>query len=126
MKDKMREEFEGAVKRDWPSAPLLRVNQVGAPSDGFYRDDRIQHAWWGWQASRAALVFELPVVDEREWAVTSDECAAMREGIEVMARRIESSGFKVNRPPKPVVPERACPGCGEKEFSANCMQCIPY
>ncbi len=58
--DKMREEFENAVKRDWPSAPLLRLNQVGAPGDGFYRDDRIQHAWWGWQSSRAALVVQLP------------------------------------------------------------------
>lgn len=59
-KDKMREEFERAVHQNWPFASLLRVNQVGSPKDGFYRDDRIQHAWWAWQSSRASLVVELP------------------------------------------------------------------
>lgn len=69
--EKMREEFESAVKRDWPSARLLRINQVGSQADGFYRDDRIQHAWWGWQASRAAVVVELP----EPYAVIGDYAA---------------------------------------------------
>lgn len=138
-KDKMRDEFELAFSAKTAS---MLTSQDGYLPDEFteihlevmiqdrdgdtYKTDIYRTAWWAWQASRKAMVIELPVINERDWAVTSDECAAMREGIEIMARRVESSGFKVNRPLKPAEQERPCPGCGAMGFKANCMQCIPY
>lgn len=59
----MREEFEAWVRRDWPAAPLHYVRDALPKSDpryGQYCDDRLQHCWVGWQASRAALRVELP------------------------------------------------------------------
>lgn len=59
----IREEFEAWVRRDWPAAPLHYVRDALPKSDpryGQYCDDRLQHCWVGWQASRAALVIEMP------------------------------------------------------------------
>lgn len=91
-----------------------------------YNNSSTHWLYCAWVASRASLVIELPVIDERDWAVTSDECGAMRGGIEIMARRLEANCCKVSRPPKPSAPERKCPGCGMAGFTANCDQCIPY
>lgn len=91
--EKIRGEFESAVKRDWPFAPLLRVNQVGAPSDRFYRDDRIQHAWWGWQASRSSLEIELPTCEYAN--AVSEYSKGHRQGIRACREAIQSTGAKV-------------------------------
>lgn len=115
-----RDEFEAWMLSSIPGCDLSTGNHTA------YNNVSTHWFYCAWVASRAALVIELPVINERDWAVTSDECAAMREGIEIMARRVESAGLKVGRPPKAAEPERTCPGCGEKGFTANCMQCIPY
>ncbi|SEE13302.1 hypothetical protein [Pseudomonas coleopterorum] len=87
--DKMRDEFERAVQRDWPSASLLRVNQVGAPTNGFYRDDRVQHAWWGWLSSRASLVVDLPSEYDCCGGTTSYEIR------EMAIEAVEAAGLQV-------------------------------
>lgn len=61
MTEQTRKEFESAVLRDWPQAQLRRCDSVSSRA-GQYADERIQHAWWGWQASRAAIEVELPTV----------------------------------------------------------------
>ena len=58
--NKMREQFEAAVKAKWPGIRMLRVNRPGSPVDGEYELPGLEGAWWGWQASREAVVVELP------------------------------------------------------------------
>lgn len=90
MSDKMREEFEAAVLRDWPQAQLRRCDAVSSRA-GQYVDERIQHAWWGWQASRAALVIELPP----EWAPVSERDEGANEMREHCVSAIEAAGLKM-------------------------------
>lgn len=63
--EKMREGFEEEYMIDicerTASAPDPGWLERG--SDGEYRSYRAQGAWWGWQASREALVIELPSAD---------------------------------------------------------------
>lgn len=54
MNEKMREEFEEWLKaRYWGEG-------LGRFDDGEYHKTSIQYMWESWQASRAALVVELP------------------------------------------------------------------
>lgn len=57
---KMREQFEVALAKqaaeDGFAKPSLRRNK----NNGDYVDPFEQAAWWGWQASREAVVVELP------------------------------------------------------------------
>jgi len=61
--NKMREQFELALVKqaadDGFAKPSLRRNK----NNGDYVDPFEQAAWWGWQASRAAVVMELPEVE---------------------------------------------------------------
>jgi len=57
--EKMREEFEAAVLRDWPQAPLRICPSVSSRA-GQYAEEAVQRAWWGWQASRAAIEVDWP------------------------------------------------------------------
>ncbi len=58
--NKMREQFEAALVKqaaeDGFAKPSLRRNK----NNGDYVDPFEQAAWWGWQASREAVVVELP------------------------------------------------------------------
>jgi hypothetical protein len=51
--------------------------------------------WETWQASREALVIELPKIVDKEWANTHAERSAMREAIGWCKKRIEAAGLKV-------------------------------
>ncbi|TKD30012.1 hypothetical protein [Azotobacter chroococcum] len=59
--DKVRAEFEAAYMRD-----LVGTSTEGPEvwlergSDGEYRSFQARGAWWAWQASREAVVVELP------------------------------------------------------------------
>ena len=55
--DKSREEFETAIKNEFGDSIDYRVCGNG---DGEYLAWDMQVAWWAWQASRAAVVVELP------------------------------------------------------------------
>ncbi|MCX2891744.1 hypothetical protein OO258_26310 [Pseudomonas sp. DCB_BI] len=58
--NKMREQFEAALVKqaadDGFAKPSLRRNK----NNGDYVDPFEQAAWWGWKASREAVVVELP------------------------------------------------------------------
>lgn len=58
----MRAEFEAAITKDRMDAgydePNLRMHEWEGSQ--CYNETHVQAAWWGWQASRAALAVELP------------------------------------------------------------------
>lgn len=57
----MREEFEAAYMRDMvgnSTEPASVWLERG--SDGEYRSFQARGAWWGWEASRTALVITIP------------------------------------------------------------------
>ena len=90
--NKMREQFEAALVKqaaeDGFAKPILRRNK----NNGDYVDPFEQAAWWGWQASREAVVVELPP----KW---SDEANSNKQawdcGIEDARMAIEAQGLKV-------------------------------
>ncbi|MNJ28178.1 hypothetical protein D3C77_227070 [compost metagenome] len=55
--NKMREQFEAWVLREHPS------QNMGRFTDGEYQSTTVQHCWLSWQASREAVVVELPEPD---------------------------------------------------------------
>lgn len=88
MRDISREQFEATVIKQFEGlgeeAPSLARND-----DGDYQGLEVQAAWWGWQASREAVVVELPEQfsphDCGEWAMWSD----------LVEKAIEAQGLKV-------------------------------
>lgn len=52
--EKVREEFEAWVLREYPN------QHMGRFATGEYHSTVIEHCWQAWQASREALVIELP------------------------------------------------------------------
>jgi hypothetical protein len=91
MSEKMREEFEAwAATKGWESRNMKRR------TDGGYDDWSVQPMWLSWQASRAALVIELPPMPT---AQRTDEEATFSGGGCDMRRRcskaIEAAGLKV-------------------------------
>lgn len=89
--NKMREQFEAALVKqaaeDGFAKPILRRNK----NNGDYVDPFEQAAWWGWQASREAVVVELPGT---EWfgEYSQEAARVMRDGC---AEAIEAQGLKV-------------------------------
>lgn len=57
--NKMREQFEAAWRARYPEHGDIALKRSGLdPED--YCNTRVKDAWWSWQASRAAVVVELP------------------------------------------------------------------
>ncbi|WP_434676203.1 hypothetical protein [Pseudomonas sp. D3-10] len=87
MTDKMREEFEAWVISKWPETDLGQFN------DGEYCGFTLAHCWSAWQASREALVIELPDADglNREHMLVQ----GFLEGVAHTRVAIEAAGLKV-------------------------------
>lgn len=91
--DRMREEFEAAYKETFGRTPERNSDYH------LYIDERA--AWWAWQASRAALVVELPQPIERECPDDAFDDSWMdgyngeRRMREWCCTAIESAGVKV-------------------------------
>ena len=106
MTDKMREEFEASVLREYPN------QNMGKFATGDYQSTTIEHCWWAWKKSREVLVIELPQIvgyeagydsiRENEYASQSselfdaDEVFALCRSIEVR-EAIEAAGVKVSK-----------------------------
>lgn len=61
--EKMREEFEAAYRAAQIKLGVKSPGRLFSRGpDGEYLSVAESHAWWGWQASREALVIELPAV----------------------------------------------------------------
>lgn len=91
----MREEFEAAYLKD----VCVRFSEAGIDSDewlalassGEYRSYRAAGAWWGWQASRAALVIGLPEMAPEECT----EPEGFDLGVDTTAKILRDLGIKV-------------------------------
>ncbi|ESW39290.1 hypothetical protein [Pseudomonas taiwanensis] len=97
--NKMRAEFEAALVKqaaeDGFAKPILRRNK----NNGDYVDPFEQAAWWGWQASREAVVVELPspmdappyASYEGGWNDMRDEAVdgIEEQGLKVKAREVK-------------------------------------
>lgn len=57
--EKMREQFELEAKKHFVSVPGVR-NWLSRRANGDYQFERVHLAWIFWQASREAVVVELP------------------------------------------------------------------
>lgn len=92
MEEQMRADFEAAYKREAPGWPRGTFDEAALTqtSSGDYRAPLVQAAWWGWQASRAALVVELP---ESELFGDTWPTPAMRT--ERVISAIEAAGVRV-------------------------------
>jgi hypothetical protein len=55
MSEQMRKEFE-----EWAKEDGIDLELVVTPHGSYYADEEARAAWDGWQASRQALVVELP------------------------------------------------------------------
>jgi len=91
MYEKMRAEFE-----EWiTSTPLEKPVHRNPESSGFpgqYRAYEVQLAWESWQASRAALVVELPKSHPRH----RDSCIDVMDA-ELVVEAIEYAGVRVKQ-----------------------------
>lgn len=101
MSDQMRKEFSAwylaEVTQSYGESvrPQAQKNLDWVRQDGSFADPMLRLACLAWQASREALVIELPVIIDKEWANTHAERSAMREAIEWCKKRIEATGLKV-------------------------------
>ncbi|RON39551.1 hypothetical protein [Pseudomonas brassicacearum] len=98
MTDKMRKEFEA-----WHRSAVEGEPPHEKYNSGDYRNQHVQRYWLGWQASRAALVIELPpeptVPDEPEEAIDDsfmDGYYAAQGMRNACAQNIKAAGLKVN------------------------------
>lgn len=69
--NKMREQFEAWVLSEYPNQSLERFNPLHGVTEGEYTGFTVQHCWQAWQASREAVVVELPKVVGFEGAYDS-------------------------------------------------------
>ena len=96
MNDKMREEFESWVKQSYPNQSLDQFN------NGEYQGFTLNHCWDAWNASRQAVVIELPpeptVPDEPEEAIDDsfmDGYYAAQGMRNACVQNIKAAGLKV-------------------------------
>ncbi|MFJ1336782.1 hypothetical protein ACIKP7_01420 [Pseudomonas caricapapayae] len=91
--NKMREQFEAWVLREWPEQSLARF------TTGEYQGFTVEHCWQSWQASREAVMVELPPkisahnTSESGWV--RPEAEHYDEAIDDCREAIEHLGLKV-------------------------------
>lgn len=88
--DKVREEFEAWVLSDYPN------QHMGRFATGEYHSTVIEHCWQAWQASREALVIELPEGEslfQRMYGVACERPPLIERKHALAA--IEAAGVKV-------------------------------
>ena len=89
--DKQREEFEEKLSHDYGDDALLKN------SDGDYVDWLTADLWDYWQASRAAIVVELPdTKNDRARGCSSDDIAyGFNQGIDSCKDAIRAAGLSI-------------------------------
>lgn len=88
--NKMREDFEAAISEE--TGVSLTAIQLSRKDDS-YSTSPLFYAWWAWQASRAAVVVELP----DSFGAMTHPCADKDEVMDPQEVRsaIEAQGLKV-------------------------------
>ncbi|HEK1007199.1 TPA: hypothetical protein SMP92_000438 [Pseudomonas putida] len=89
--NKMREQFEAWVLREYPNQTM------GQFSDGEYHSITVQYCWLAWQASREAVVVELPSEDTCRTSSSKEEAVqdAYNHALGECRSAIEAQGLKV-------------------------------
>ncbi|MBN6789876.1 hypothetical protein JRG49_06430 [Pseudomonas fulva] len=86
--NKMRDAFEVALAKqaaeDGFAKPSLRRNK----NNGDYVDPFEQAAWWAWQASREAVVVELPKFEDYPASMERDMRESLRSAIEAQGLKV--------------------------------------
>lgn len=97
MNDKIREEFEA-----WHRSVVAGDPPHEKYNSGDYRNQHVQRYWFGWQASREALVIDLPPApvepEEPEEAIDDSHMDAYYAAVSMRnacANAIEAAGLKV-------------------------------
>lgn len=89
MSDKMREEFVRWLESLDVGYDTRFMDFIGGLGDGEFYDGEVQGLWTCWQASRAAVVIELPSADE------FDVPSFAHDAIVGCWNAIEAAGLKV-------------------------------
>src|SRR5690606_41917342 len=103
MDEKRRAEFEAAITRVSLEAGFDEPNLMRHLYHGkdMYADSGVQAAWWGWQASRAALVVKLPEkisqYNTDDTGFVSPAAAEHDEAIDDCRDAIEAAGVRVKQ-----------------------------
>ncbi|MBC2660090.1 hypothetical protein H7A76_32075 [Pseudomonas sp. MSSRFD41] len=91
--NKMREQFEEWLKEVWPKALTIKYNS------GDYRSETVQQSWVSWQASREAVVVELPpkisAHNKTANGYVRPEAEHYDEAIDDCREAIEAQGLRV-------------------------------
>lgn len=104
MSEQMRKGFEAAYRNACLNRPIPRFDPAVFAKDhcDCYVNTTVESAWWAWQASREALVIELPpapnVPDEPEDAIDDsfmDSYYAALGMRHACANFIKAAGLKV-------------------------------
>lgn len=91
--DPFHADFEAAVIKVYDEAGADEPNL--AFRHGAYTDPLIQSAWWAWNASREALVVELPIGYDPERAKGDPDMLNVNDTIQECRHAIEAQGLKV-------------------------------
>ncbi len=95
--DKMRDESREKFEVEYASYAGITLQEVAGEWDGdLYGDQGMRDAWWAWQASREALLIDLPEgqsLFQRMYGVSCQRPLLIERKQAVNA--IESAGLKV-------------------------------
>ncbi|WP_060514897.1 hypothetical protein [Pseudomonas sp. NBRC 111132] len=101
--NKMREQFEVWAAKNYVVPPGIGHLFVRAEIGDGYRLSNINHAWRGWQASREAVVVDLPpkisAHNTTESGFVRPEAEHYDEAIDDCREAIEAQGLKVEVQP---------------------------
>lgn len=85
MSEKMRDEFEIFVLHNHSYG-------AGCRGDGSYYSTKINDMWQAWQASRAALVVELPSFENGSIRGYSGDCEEANMIVDAVAESLDDAG----------------------------------
>ncbi len=85
---KMRSEFEAAWRERYPDHGESAFIRSHLEPDS-YVASRVKDAWWAWQASRQAVVVELPEFDDYPSSMEREMQQSLRTAIEAQGLRCE-------------------------------------
>lgn len=101
--NKVREQFEAWAAKHYVAPPGVGHLFVRAEIGEGYRLSNINHAWHGWQASREAVVVELPpkisAHNTSESGFVRPEAEHYDEAIDDCCEAIEDQGLKAGVKP---------------------------
>ncbi|MBV4514999.1 hypothetical protein [Pseudomonas kurunegalensis] len=79
----MREQFEA-----WHASAVVGDPPHDKFNNGDYRNQHVQRYWLGWQASREAVVVELPKFEDYPASMERDMREALRSAIEAQGLKV--------------------------------------